>query len=78
MRILLFAGLAEAAGQRELDVAVSSSGLTVAEFEAQLRRDWPRLAGRPFRVAVNQRYAQDGERLVDTDEVALIPPVSGG
>ena len=78
MRILLFAGLAEAAGRRELDVDVAPAGLTVAELEARLRRDWPALAGRSFRVAVNQGYARGDERLADGDEVALIPPVAGG
>lgn len=78
MRILLFAGLAEATGRRELDVEVAPGGLTVSELEARLRRDVPSLASRSFRVAVNQGYARDDERLGEGDEVALIPPVSGG
>jgi molybdopterin synthase sulfur carrier subunit len=30
------------------------------------------------RVAVNQAYAQPGDPVTDTDEVALFPPVTGG
>ena len=48
-------------------------------FIEGLRADFPGLegAGR-FAIAVNSEYADEGRLLVDGDEVALIPPVSGG
>ena len=69
--VRLFAGLRERAGwsQRELDVA------SVAEV-------WPalELGDEPegLLYAVNREYADRGQELQDGDEVALIPPVSGG
>jgi molybdopterin converting factor subunit 1 len=80
MRVLLFAGLAEALGCREFEwnPPGSASPATVGEFEAALRAGEPRLKASAFRVAVNQRYAQPGDALSSADEVALIPPVSGG
>ena len=69
--VRLFAGLREQAGwsRRELDVA------TVAEV-------WPvlGLGDEPpgLLYAVNREYAEPGRELSDGDEVALIPPVSGG
>ena len=69
--VRLFAGLRERAGwsQRELDVA------SVAEV-------WPalELGDEPegLLYAVNREYADRGQELHDGDEVALIPPVSGG
>jgi molybdopterin synthase catalytic subunit len=69
--VRLFAGLRERAGwaQRELDVA------SVAEV-------WPalELGDEPegLLYAVNREYADRGRELNDGDEVALIPPVSGG
>ena len=69
--VRLFAGLRERAGwsQRELDVA------SVAEV-------WPalELGDEPegLLYAVNREYADRGQELRDGDEVALIPPVSGG
>jgi molybdopterin synthase catalytic subunit len=69
--VRLFAGLRERAGwsQRELDVA------SVAEV-------WPalELGDEPegLLYAVNREYADREQELHDGDEVALIPPVSGG
>ena len=83
MRVLLFAGLAEALGSREIDVPADwlpagRAPATVGALDAWLREHHPPLRERRFRVAVNQRYAGEGEPLADGDEVALIPPVSGG
>ena len=69
--VRLFAGLREQAGwsQRELDAA------TVADV-------WPALGlgdePEGLLYAVNREYADRGQKLRDGDEVALIPPVSGG
>ena len=71
VRIRLFAGLRERAGwtQREIDAA------TVADV-------WPALdlGDEPngLLYAVNKEYATRDHVLADGDEVALIPPVSGG
>ena len=78
MRVLLFAGLAEACGQPALDLPDTQAPATVGDLEARLRAGFPALAARPFRMAVNRRYATGAERVVPGDEVALIPPVSGG
>jgi molybdopterin synthase catalytic subunit/molybdopterin converting factor small subunit len=71
VRVRLFAGLRERAGwsQREVDAA------TVAEVWAALD-----LGTEPegLLYAVNKEYATREHALADGDEVALIPPVSGG
>jgi len=72
IRVRVFAGLRERAGwsERELEGVA-----TVADV-------WPALglgdepAGLLY--AVNQEYADRNRELADGDEVALIPPVSGG
>jgi MoaE-MoaD fusion protein len=71
VRVRLFAGLRERAGwsQREIDAA------TVADIWRALELgDEP--AGLLY--AVNKEYATPDRALADGDEVALIPPVSGG
>ena len=72
--VRLFAGLRERAGtsRRELEL---EHGATAADV-------WPALdlGERPpgLLVAVNREYADAAQALSDGDEVALIPPVSGG
>jgi molybdopterin converting factor subunit 1 len=77
MHVLLFAGLAERLGCARLTLNPPWP-VTVAELQERLVSEWPELAPVTFRTAVNQRYALDSEPVQPEDEIALIPPVSGG
>lgn len=79
VRIRAFAGLREALGAGELTVE-APTGTDVAGLVAKLSEDYPqaRLPARRFTVAVNRSYAPPDRPLADGDEVALLPPVSGG
>ncbi|MEI7761171.1 MAG: molybdenum cofactor biosynthesis protein MoaE [Thermoleophilia bacterium] len=72
--VRLFAGLRELAGTRALEIELPE-GATAADV-------WPALdlGDEPsgLLVAVNKSYAAAATALADGDEVALIPPVSGG
>lgn len=76
MRVVvkLFAGLRERAGTGERRVELSD-GATVADVWSVLA-----LGDEPSGLlyAVNREYAERDRPLADGDEVALIPPVSGG
>lgn len=78
VRVLLFAGLAERAGVRERRMAELPAALTIGALLARLERDFPFLREVPFTVARNRAVARRDEALEDGDEVALLPPVSGG
>src|SRR4051794_13320817 len=78
LTIRLFAGLRERAGASTLDVEVPDAG-TVADLLAALEST--PVGGMPHRsfiVAVNREYAGADAAVRAGDEVALIPPVSGG
>jgi MoaE-MoaD fusion protein len=79
VRIRLFAIQRELARTRELNVELQP-GATVEEAWAALVAAHPVLApGRAsVRFAVNGEYAPANTELADGDEVAMIPPVSGG
>jgi molybdopterin synthase catalytic subunit len=79
VHIRLFAMQRELAGTRALDLELPA-GATVEEAWAALVERHPVLApGRPaVRFAVNGSYGPAETRLDDGDEVAMIPPVSGG
>jgi MoaD family protein len=79
IRVRLFAVQRELAGTREVSLDVAD-GATVADAWDALVIRYPALApGRDFvRFGRNGAYADDGTTLHDGDEVAMIPPVSGG
>ena len=79
IRVRLFAMQREAAGMRELRVEVPL-GATVDDAWNAVVRTIPTLApGRAsLRFAVNGSYADEDQPLADGDEIACIPPVSGG
>jgi MoaE-MoaD fusion protein len=79
VRALLFARLREQAGTDAVDLELPA-GATVADAYDALRAARPsiepeRSAVRPAR---NQEFCEWDARLADGDEVAFIPPVSGG
>ncbi|MDA5109720.1 molybdenum cofactor biosynthesis protein [Brevibacillus thermoruber] len=79
IRVLLFAGLAERAGEREIRVSVAEGAL-VRDLLQAVGEQYPALApllGGCF-VSVNQEYAVPDKALAPGDEVAILPPVSGG
>jgi MoaE-MoaD fusion protein len=79
IRVRLFAMQRETAGMRELRLEVPV-GATVDDAWDAVVESFPALApGRAsLRFAVNGTYADPDTTLADGDEVACIPPVSGG
>jgi sulfur-carrier protein len=77
--IRYFAGHRDITGKAEerLDLA---PGTTLGELWEQLVGRYPRLGGYSGRLlqAINQEFASSASELHDGDEVAFIPPVSGG
>jgi molybdopterin converting factor subunit 1 len=71
VRVRLFAGLRERAGwaQREIDAATVSEVWQALDLGEEPKG---------LLYAVNKEYATRDHALADGDEVALIPPVSGG
>ena len=64
-------------GARE--TVVNLDGNTVGSLRKSLRSRYPTLAEiRSLMIAVNSVYAHDDQSIEESDEIALIPPVSGG
>ncbi|MBB6633836.1 molybdenum cofactor biosynthesis protein [Cohnella thailandensis] len=79
-KITLFAGLAERLQTRSLSLEYAEETLTAAELKDRLKRLYPEhaeLIAVSF-MACNQTFAGDEAELRATDELALLPPVSGG
>ena len=77
--IRLFARLRELVGAGELRRDIEEDA-TVATVWAALARDYPAIApyAESMSCAVNAEYSRMTSRVQDGDEVAFLPPVSGG
>ena len=75
----LFARLRELAGAAELEQDLPEDALARTSWES-LVREHPALGdyGAAISCAVNEEYARLTTPLKDGDEVAFLPPVSGG
>jgi len=74
LRVLLFAGLRERAGAEQIELELPDGALVDDALE-QLHG---LTDGLPVVMAVNREYAGGRAQLHAGDELALIPPVSGG
>lgn len=79
IRVAALGSAADALGWRERAISMPA-GATLSHLVARLEGDCPRLAEARGRVryAIGDRFAEPSEVLRDGDEVAIIPPVSGG
>ena len=77
--VRLFARLKDIAGAAELTRDVAA-GATIATVWQQLAGEFPDLAQyeRSMSSAVNLDYARMDRAVSDGDEIAFLPPVSGG
>ncbi len=81
MTVLLFGVARDIVGTGSLAIppAEAEALRTVEDLKAHLKNGFPALRElSSLAVAVNQTYARDGDPIKDSDEIALIPPVSGG
>ena len=79
MKVLLFAQCREAAGRDDFFLEIERP-VTESEFWAALVKIFPGLASlqKSARLARRETYLEKGGILHPDDEIAVIPPVSGG
>ena len=79
MKVLFFAQSRQSAGCDET-ILKTDAPLTQPEFWAMLVEAFPGLASqqKTARLARRETYLEPGDRLGPDDEIAVIPPVSGG
>jgi molybdopterin converting factor subunit 1 len=79
VHVRLFAGLHDLVGRRNLALDLPD-GATVADLHTQLAREYPAVTPflRTLACAVGEDYVAMDQPLREGDDVALIPPVSGG
>ncbi|QAY65084.1 molybdenum cofactor biosynthesis protein [Paenibacillus protaetiae] len=78
--IQLFAGLAERFGTSAITVETADGSMAVSDLKKRLAEAYPEhaaLLGASF-IARNHMYASDDTVILASDELAMLPPVSGG
>ncbi|OCA70415.1 molybdopterin synthase sulfur carrier subunit [Chryseobacterium contaminans] len=78
LKILAFGITKDIFGASEKELEIQDD-LNVSQLKKRLEKDFPQLIKlKSYFIAVNEEYAEDGQIIVSTDEIAVIPPVSGG
>ena len=77
---VLYLGMLRDIASRGHEVVTLAEGARLSDLYSQLEQRFPELAGfrNSIALALNQEYSNAAAELHDNDEVALIPPVSGG
>jgi len=67
-------------GQMTLELPRQNEGTTVADLRRRILELYPEIPARkiPFGIAVNAKIVDDKSIINDFDEIALLPPISGG
>ena len=79
IRVKLFASYREALNKDEIDVGIEE-GSDVSALIEVIKKNYPELGilTETVIVSINKEYAEYNTLLKNGDEVALLPPVSGG
>jgi molybdopterin converting factor subunit 1 len=79
IKVRLFAILREVVGEREITISVPS-GVTVSYLNNEILKKYPQLNsfGNKFVTSVNCKVTTGDTIITSSDEIALLPPVSGG
>lgn len=79
IKVKLFAILRERVGESEITITVPS-GITVNHLNSEILKKYPQLKSfsNKFVTSVNCKVTTGDTVITSRDEVALLPPVSGG
>ncbi len=81
MRLKFFAMLKGLVGREDVEMEIAGA-LTVGELKAKLIEEYPALKevldSRSVLISVNQEFGDSEAEVKDGDEVAFLPPFSGG
>ena len=79
IKVRLFAILREIVGEREITITVPT-GITVNHLNSEILKKYPQLKSlsNKFVTSVNCKVTTDDTIISSKDEIALLPPVSGG
>ncbi|MEE8044895.1 MAG: MoaD/ThiS family protein, partial [Thermodesulfobacteriota bacterium] len=78
IKILLFGQLRSTIDSNSIVLELKGSEYSVQEIIELVLRDFPEIKKGIFRVVVNQEICDDSYIIKEGDEIAFLPPISGG
>jgi molybdopterin synthase sulfur carrier subunit len=79
IKVLFFARLKDDVGQAELELNDDKAGMSIAQLQQELiNQGMQALADDSIRVARNQNFCSPESEIQAGDEIAFMPPVTGG
>lgn len=94
LKVKLFASAREmAGGKREIELEFAQKSVKIMDLKERILHAYPQMKCIPFIIAVNYRVVTDGQQIDNPsntnttmhattitadDEIALLPPISGG
>lgn len=75
-KILFFAHLRDAVGEES--IMMDAKGKTIAELKQMVLETYQSVNLENVMAAINEEFASDEEIIHEGNEIAFIPPVSGG
>ncbi len=79
VKVKLFARYREITNTKEIELEIQP-GTTVAKLKKVLKDYFPQLKNldNNLIIAVNSEFTEDNQILKENDQIALLPPLSGG
>ncbi|MDR2231148.1 molybdopterin synthase sulfur carrier subunit [Elizabethkingia ursingii] len=78
LKILAFGITKDILGGAEKEIELTDE-ITVKDLKTKLESEFAELKRlKSYFIAVDDEYAEDDQVIISTNEVAIIPPVSGG
>jgi len=80
VKVLFFAKARELVGCSSTTCRLPTSSITVEQLTTALLVNYPELTGLggAFVISLNEQYLEGSVSLKEGDELAVIPPISGG
>ncbi|WP_313803315.1 molybdopterin converting factor subunit 1 [Cytobacillus sp.] len=75
-KILFFAHLRDAVGEES--ITMDANGKTIAELKQMVLEKYASVNLENVMTAINEEFASDEDIIHEGNEIAFIPPVSGG
>jgi molybdopterin converting factor small subunit len=78
IKVMLFGSFSTIAGCREISVEPGEKTRTLADIVALVETDYLKKKAGTYMLALNGSQAKPSTAVKDNDEVAIMPPFSGG